>query len=65
MATQSEADAASRLIWVNLARVQWMRRDTHHPVAHTLLYFGGEPGINVVETPEELLRRAQVVHPGP
>jgi hypothetical protein len=62
-ATQCDADNTPVLIWINLASVQWMRRDTRHPAAHTLLYFGGGPGINVTETPEELLRRAQVHSP--
>ena len=64
-ATQFEADSAPVLVWINLASVQWMRHDTRYPAAHTLLYFGGGPGINVTETPEELLRRARVLSPEP
>jgi hypothetical protein len=62
-ATLLEANNPPSAIWVNLSKVQWMRRDTKHPEAYTLLYFGGGPGINVSETPEELLRRAQVSPP--
>ena len=60
-ATQSTGDKTPVTIWVNLARVQWMRRGAESPEAYTLLNFGDGPGLSVSETPEELLRRGQVL----